>query len=100
MKLDLVDDNKKADFFSSSCFWELDRSKLSLDKSRSYIITRIVNRGNMDDIKMMFDYYGWDIIKEEVVKIRYLNDKILNWLSSLFEINPKEFRCYNNRDIF
>lgn len=54
----------------------------------------------MDDIKKMFDYYGWDTIKEEIVKIRYLNGKIFNWLSSLFEIEPENFRCYNNRGIF
>jgi hypothetical protein len=100
MKLNSDINYKTAEIFSSSCFWDLDRAKLNLDNSKNYIINRIINRGNMDDIKKMFDYYGWDTIKEEVVKIKYLNDKILNWLSSLFEINLKYFRCYNNKGIF
>jgi hypothetical protein len=89
-----------AEIFSPYCFWDLNREKLNLDEDKTYIITRIVNYGSMDDLKTLFDYYGWDTIKEEVVKIRYLNDKIFNWLSSLFDINPQKFRCYNNRGIF
>jgi hypothetical protein len=92
--------NKTTEVFSSSCFWDLDKKKLNLDKSKNYIINRVLCRGNMDDIKILFDYYGWETVKEEVVKIRYLNNKIFNWLSSLFNINPKLFRCYNNRGIF
>ncbi|MCL2138028.1 MAG: hypothetical protein FWH41_00675 [Treponema sp.] len=92
--------NKTAEIFSSQCFWDLDKTKLSLDNSKNYIINRVLCRGNMNDIKKLFNYYGWDTIKEEVVKIRYLNDKIFNWLSSLLKIKPEKFKCYNNKGIF
>jgi len=92
--------HRTAEIFSPYCFWESDRSKLHLNKSKNYIITRIINYGCMEDIKKMFDYYGWETIKEEVVKIRYLDDKVFNWLSKLFKINPKKFKSYNNRGIF
>ena len=89
-----------AEIFSSSCFWDMERNKLHLDNNTNYIITRVLSRGNMKDIKTLFDYYGWETIKEEVVKIKYLNDKIFNWLSSLFEIPPNNFLCYGNKGIF
>jgi len=91
---------KTAVIFTSSCFWDLDRKYLNLDNSKNYIINRVLSNGNMNDIKLLFDYYGWETIKKEVVKIKYLNNKILNWLSSLFKINKKRFRCYNNKGIF
>jgi len=91
---------KTAEIFSSSCFWDQDRSKLHLDKSKSYIISRVVSDGTTRDIQELFWYYGWDTVKDEVVKIRYLNDKIFNWLSRLFKIPPQNFRCYNNSGIF
>jgi hypothetical protein len=91
---------KTAEIFSPLCFWSSDRSKINLDNSKSYIITKVISDGNMNDIITLFNYYGWNNIKEEIVKIRYLNKKILNWLSSLFEIDPKYFKCYNNRGIF
>jgi len=89
-----------AEIFSSVCFWDADRSKLNLEESKLYIINRVINDGTIKDIQVLFNYYGWDVIKDEVVKIRYLNNKILNWLSSLFDIKKELFRCYDNRGIF
>jgi hypothetical protein len=86
--------------FSSACFWDQDYTKLDLEKDRNYIISRVVSRGGTNDELELFRYYGWETIKEEVIKIRYLNSKVFNYLSKLFEIPPKDFRCYNNKDIF
>ena len=86
--------------FSARCFWDQDYKKLDFENDRNYIIARVVSRGSSEDQKELFAYYGWRTIKEEVVKIKYLNKKILNWLSLLLEINKKSFRCYENRNIF
>ena len=86
--------------FSARCFWDQDYKKLDFEIDKNYIIARVVSRGSSEDQKELFGYYGWDVIKKEVVKIKYLNKKILNWLSLLFEIEKKSFRCYDNRDIF
>jgi len=86
--------------FSARCFWDQDYKKLDFENDRNYIIARVVSRGSSEDQKELFRYYGWDVIKKEVVKIKYLNKKILNWLSLLFEVEKKFFRCYENRNIF
>ena len=100
MKFDNIKEIKTAEIFSSSCFWDLEKTKLNLNSNKNYIINRVLSRGNMNDIKLLFNYYGWDTIENEIVKIKYLNDKILNWLSSLFQIKPEKFKCYNNKGIF
>jgi hypothetical protein len=86
--------------FSKRCFWEQDYTKLDFDKGKRYIITKVISYGSQEDYIELFSYYGWDVIKEEVLKIRYLNNKILNFLSILFEIDKKKFRAYSNRDQF
>ena len=91
---------KKFPVFSKRCFWEQDYTKLNFDSGKRYIITKVVNYGSQNDYVELFRYYGWKIIKNEVVKIRYLNNKILNFLSILFEIDKEEFRAYNNRGLF
>jgi len=85
---------------SGSCFWDMDYNELDPDKDKNFIITRVVSRGGSDDEIELFNYYGWETIKEEVVKIRYLNNKIYNYLSLLFDIKKEQFRCFNNRNIF
>ena len=86
--------------FSKRCFWEQNYEKLDFDKGKRYIITRVVSYGSHDDYIQLFNYYGWDVIKNEVIHIKYLNKKILNFLSILFEININTFRAYKNRNIF
>jgi hypothetical protein len=86
--------------FSKRCFWEQDYTKLDFNTGKKYIITRVVSYGSQDDYIELFNYYGWDIIKDEVVKINYLNKKILNFLSILFEIDKNEFKAYHNRGMF
>jgi len=86
--------------FSQRCFWEQDYTKLDFDAGKRYIITRVISYGGQNDYIELFRYYGWDVIKEEVVNIRYLNNKILNFLSILFEIDKEKFRAYSNRGQF
>lgn len=92
--------SKKYPVFSKRCFWEQDHTKLNYDKGKRYIITRVISYGSQDDHIELFKYYGWNTIKEEVIQIKYLNKKILNFLGVLFEINIKKFRAYNNRSFF
>ena len=92
--------NTPTPVFSKRCFWEQNYNKLDFNKGKRYIITKVVSYGSQDDHIELFNYYGWDTIKEEVVQIRYLNKKVLNFLSVLFNINIKKFRAYNNRGIF
>jgi len=91
---------KNIPVFSKRCFWEQDYTKLDFDKGKSYIITRVVSYGSQNDHIELFKYYGWNTIKTEVINIKYLNKKILNFLSILFEIDKKKFRASHNRGLF
>ena len=86
--------------FSPQCFWDTDTSVLDYEKDKSFIIARVVNNGTSNDESLMLDYYGWDTVKEEVPKIRYLNKKILHYLSCLFNIDKKFFRSYGCEGLF
>jgi hypothetical protein len=83
--------------FSQGCFWDQDSSKLDYDDAKNYIITRILSRGNTEDEKKLFDYYGLEVIKNEIVKIRYLDKKILNYYSIVLGIKKEDFRAFKNK---
>jgi hypothetical protein len=92
--------NKPIPKLSKRCFWDQDYTKLNFDSCKRYIIMRVVSNGSQDDHIELFNYYGWNIIKEEVVNIKYLNIKILNFLSVIFDIDKTNFRAYKNRGCF
>jgi hypothetical protein len=98
-KIDIMN-NENYPVFSERCFWEQDYTKLDFDKGKRYIITRVISYGSQNDYIELFRYYGWNTVKEEVVHINYLNKKILNFLSVIFEINKKDFREYDKRSLF
>jgi hypothetical protein len=49
-----------------------DYTELEFDKGKRYIITRVVSYSSQNDHVELFNFYGWNMIKEEVVYIKYL----------------------------
>ena len=91
---------EKYPVFSNQCFWDMDYRKLDLKNDKNFIIERVVSRGGSKDEVELLKYYGWNTVKKEVIKIRYLNKKILNYLSALYGISKDNFRAYKNEGIF
>lgn len=70
--------------FSKTLFWDTDASTLDLQKSKFYVIERIVTRGNYSDWKKMLLLYNEQEIKTNVVKIKDLDPKNIKLLCFLF----------------
>ena len=47
-------------------FWDVKKDGVDIDFHRSYIIRRIMDFGNMDDVKWMLETYSQDQIVEVV----------------------------------
>lgn len=77
-------------------FWDSDPAKVDLEQHARQVIERIVTRGKLEDFFAARDYYGWERIKKEVVKIRSLDIKTLTFLSTILHIPITQFRCYRN----
>ncbi len=83
--------------FDKSLFWDVDIDSADLEKNARHIINRILLRGNINDWKQLKKFYGLDRIKEEVLKMRFLDKRTLNFCSFYFNIPKTEFRCYNTQ---
>lgn len=81
---------------SKYLFWDCDYSKVDFDKNSRYIIEKVVTRGQLDDWHEIRRYYGDDKIKEDVINIRSLPYRVMNFLSVIYNIPPENFRCYTN----
>ena len=82
---------------SKGLFWDVDFNSLNYKKHSRFIIERVLSRGSLHDWDELKGHYGVDKIKQEVVKIRYLDKRTFNFCHMIFEIPKKEFRCYNTR---
>ncbi|MEZ5038858.1 MAG: hypothetical protein R2828_03170 [Saprospiraceae bacterium] len=80
---------------SRNIFWDVDFNALDFDQNSSFIINRVVSRGNLDDWFSIKEYYGLPNIKEIIINTRYLDKISLSFFSLYFDIPKENFRCYN-----
>ncbi|MCB9233344.1 MAG: hypothetical protein H6581_16925 [Bacteroidia bacterium] len=80
-------------------FWDSSPEQIDPEKHARQIIERVVTRGSLEDWFEIRDFYGWERMAREVVKIRSLDLKTLIFLSTIFHIPVTDFRCYRNEPL-
>jgi len=75
--------------------WDINPEELDAYKHKSYLITRVLSRGSLEDIKAVLKFYTDEEIKEATVNSKTLTEKSMYFLSRYLNIELKQFRCYN-----
>ena len=81
--------------FSSNLFWDADISMMSMDASSGYIIQRVLEYGQMNDWRLINQYYGLDKIVEECKKMRTLDPVCLAFITTISNTKEEDYRCYH-----
>ena len=81
--------------FTSSLFWDTDIKTLSEKEHAGYIIQRVCMLGNWNDWQLLKEHYGIEKISKELLQVRYLDQKTLNYFSLIFNVPKEKFRCYS-----
>lgn len=61
--------------FRQSLFWDVDPKKIDPDKHARYIIERILDFGETDEVRWMSEYYPRQSIQKVIRESRVLHDK-------------------------
>ena len=75
-------------------FWDVDFSKLDYDVKANFVIERVFERGDVDDIRACRRYYGEDKVKEALLNAQYLPERRMYLASAVISKPLNEFRCY------
>lgn len=89
--------DKHIQSLSPHLFWDVDSSKLDMEKNKTLIIQRILEYGLMSDWELIQSYYGIQKIASTLIQIRSLDKKALSYISLLSGIPKNEFRCYTTK---
>jgi hypothetical protein len=81
--------------FSPHLFWDVNPENLEPDRSRSYIIKRVLEYGLWEDWLLLVKLYGLETITNETKGYRELDPKSLAFISVLSGVPKENFRCYN-----
>lgn len=80
-------------------FWDVDIRTMDVEKSKRMIIERIFNYGNLDEIKLIKNYYGLNEIRSTLYNLNYIDPKTLNFISLLFGVPKTKFKCYTKKQL-
>ena len=79
---------------SKYLFWDSNIDVLDPSADRCLVLERVFSMGTENDEKEVLNYYGRTLIKDTILKIKYLDKKTLNYLSIVFAVPKEEFSCY------
>ena len=85
---------------SNVLFWDIDMNEADMDKYPAHFIQRVLEYGNMDDWRLLRDYYGLDKIVEVCKGLRTLDPVCLSFICTISNTKEEEYRCYHFRQSF
>lgn len=74
-------------------FWDVRKDELDLKLHRFFIIARIVDFGDMEDVKWMLETYSKEEIVEVIKNRRGISRKSAIFWSVYFDIPREEIQC-------
>lgn len=78
-------------------FWDVDFEKIDYDKNASFVIGRVIERGDVEDIRAVRRFYNQEIITKTILNIKYLPEIKMYLASVIAGIDVTELVCYKNR---
>jgi len=81
--------------FHRRIFWDVDFEKLDYDNRADFIIERVFERGDVDDIRQCRRYYGDSRIAEALTQAKWLMKETVYLAMAILKNDLTDYRCYN-----
>lgn len=92
-------ETKAKPIFHRRIFWDVDFDKLDYEKKSSFVIERVFERGDVEDIRQCRRYYGDEMITDVLLNAKYLPLTSIYLASAVIDKPIEEFRCYKLRQL-
>ena len=86
--------SKRKPVFDPRIFWDVHFDKLDYDDKASFIIERVFERGDVEDIRQCRRYYGDEKVAEVLLNAKFLPERRLHLAAAVIDKPITAFRCY------
>src|SRR5665811_272074 len=83
-----------ANKLSDHLFWDINKKELDIHGNFRFILTRVLEYGELKDWILLCKYFGIKKITDEAKEIRSLDDKSLHFIATISDTKLEEFKCY------
>ena len=85
--------------FERRIFWDVDYDKLDIDEKANFVIARVFERGDVEDIRQCRRYYGAEKVSDALLNARFLPEHTMYFAAAIIDKDITEFRCYKLRQL-
>ena len=79
---------------SKKTFWDVEITETDLKNSQEWIINRIFDRGTLDEVLWVINYYGFDFVKQILTTTAdNLPNHAILLARAIFKLNYSDFKC-------
>ena len=76
---------KNKPVFQKRIFWDVDFEKIDYDAKANFVIERVFERGDVEDIRQCRRYYGDEKVSEALLNTKYLPLHTLHFASAVID---------------
>ena len=80
--------------FGTYAFWDIDKTKLDFVGDKDFIISRMFERGMLDDVLKIISFYGTSETKKSLIHNKYLSRQGIFLARALLDIPIDLFAAY------
>ena len=80
--------------FDKRIFWDVDFEALDYDNKAGFIIERVFERGDVEDVRQCRRYYGDEKISIVLTKAKWLSLSTICLACALFNNRLTDYKCY------
>jgi len=90
---------KPKPIFEKRIFWDVNFEQIDYDAKANFVIERVFERGDVEDIRQCRKYYNDEKVTEALLKAKYLPLHTIHFASAVIDKPINEFRCYILRQL-
>lgn len=91
--------DKKKPVFKKRIFWDVNFEQIDYDTKANFVIERVFERGDVEDIRQCRRYYGDEKVTCALLDAKYLPLHTIHFASAIIDKPLSEFRCYTLRQL-
>jgi hypothetical protein len=92
-------DGKAKPIFNKRIFWDVNFEQIDYDAKANFVIERVFERGDVDDIRQCRRYYGDEKVSLALLTTKFLPLHTIYFASAIIDKPINEFRCYTLRQL-
>lgn len=89
----------KKPVFAKRIFWDVNFDTLDYDKKANFVIERVFERGDVEDIRQCRRYYGDEKVAEALLNAKFLSLHTTYLAAAVIDRPLTDFRCYKPRQL-